>query len=116
MAVWQGKSPTASQVVFHDGKADKDRYRYYHLEERPEGNNDFAMMREVFTRRLKYNDELTDIVGDQALFDLPTTISDPAILEQLTLLGKDKEVKIHLPEIGTIKINAIGIQNSFLIT
>ncbi len=53
IAIWQGKSPTASQVVFHDGKADKKSYRYYHLEELPEGNNDFAMMKEVFTRRLK---------------------------------------------------------------
>lgn len=53
IAVWQGKSPTASQIVFYEGKADKTLYRYYHLEERPEGNNDFAMMEEVFSRRLK---------------------------------------------------------------
>lgn len=53
IAVWQGKSPTASQVVFHDGRPDKKSYRYYHLEELPEGNNDFAMMKEVFERRLK---------------------------------------------------------------
>ena len=53
IAIWQGKSPTASQVVFHDGKPDKKSYRYYHLKELPEGNNDFAMMKEVFERRLK---------------------------------------------------------------
>lgn len=53
IAVWQGKSPTASQIVFYEGKADKTQYRYYHLTERPEGNNDFAMMREVFSRRLE---------------------------------------------------------------
>lgn len=53
VAIWQGKSPTASQVVFHDGRPDKKGYRYYHLKELPEGNNDFAMMREVFHRRLK---------------------------------------------------------------
>lgn len=54
IAIWQGKSPTASQIVFEDGKPDKKRYRYYHLKELPEGNNDFAMMREVFERRLKH--------------------------------------------------------------
>ncbi len=54
VAIWQGKSPTASQIVFHEGKPDKKFYRYYHLEELPEGNNDFAMMKEVLTRRLKY--------------------------------------------------------------
>lgn len=53
VAIWQGKSPTASQIVFRDGKPDKSQYRYYHLEERPEGNNDFAMMKEVLARRLK---------------------------------------------------------------
>ncbi|MCO4755166.1 MAG: excinuclease ABC subunit UvrC [Bacteriovoracaceae bacterium] len=53
IAIWQGKSPTASQVVFHDGKPDKASYRHYHLQELPEGNNDFAMMKEVFERRLK---------------------------------------------------------------
>mgnify|MGYP003682966057 CR=1 FL=1 len=54
IAVWQGKSPTASQVVFYEGKPDKVQYRHYHMTELPEGNNDFAMMREVFERRLKY--------------------------------------------------------------
>ena len=48
VAIFQGSSPTASQIVYIDGKADKTKYRYYHLETRPEGNNDFAMMREVF--------------------------------------------------------------------
>jgi len=53
IAIWQGQSPTASQIVFDEGKPDKKYYRYYHLEEREEGNNDFAMMKEVLARRLK---------------------------------------------------------------
>lgn len=56
VAIWQGKSPAASQVVFHDGKPEKKKYRHYHLKELPEGNNDFAMMKEVFTRRLTHGD------------------------------------------------------------
>jgi excinuclease ABC subunit C len=60
VAVWQGKSPTASQVSFHDGKSDKKNYRYYHMQERPEGNNDFAMMEELFCRRLD-NGHLPDL-------------------------------------------------------
>lgn len=60
IAIWQGKSPTASQVCFVDGKADKKKYRYYHLTERPEGNNDFAMMEEVITRRID-NGDLPDL-------------------------------------------------------
>jgi len=54
VAIWQGKSPTASQIVFIEGKADKKQYRYYKLKELPEGNNDFAMMKEVLKRRLKH--------------------------------------------------------------
>ncbi len=56
VAIWQGRSPTASQIVFRDGVPDKKSYRYYHLEERPEGNNDFEMLKEALSRRLKYGD------------------------------------------------------------
>lgn len=52
IAIFQGSSPTAARIVFHDGKADKKSYRHYHLQELPEGNNDFAMMAEVVKRRL----------------------------------------------------------------
>ena len=60
VAVFQGKSPTASQVVFVDGRPEKSKYRYYHLRERAEGNNDFAMMKELFERRID-NGDLPDI-------------------------------------------------------
>ncbi len=53
IAVWQGQAPTASQVVFTNGHPDKELYRYYHLEVRDEGNNDFRMMEEVIERRVK---------------------------------------------------------------
>jgi len=53
VAIWQGKSPTASQIVFIDGLPEKSSYRHYHLKELPEGNNDYLMMKEVLGRRLK---------------------------------------------------------------
>lgn len=53
VAVWQGDSPTASKIVAIDGELRADQYRYYSLQKLPEGNNDFAMMREVLTRRLE---------------------------------------------------------------
>lgn len=52
VAVWQGTSPSAAQIVFHDGKPDRKNYRHYGLETREEGNNDFAMMKELMRRRL----------------------------------------------------------------
>lgn len=62
VAIWQGHSPTAAKIVFKEGRPQKSDYRYYHLEERPEGNNDFAMMKEVLGRRLLKEKNLPDVI------------------------------------------------------
>lgn len=91
VAIWQGKSPTASQVSFHDGKSDRKKYRYYHLQERPEGNNDFAMMEELFCRRLD-NGHLPDLfVVDGGKGQLSTVVK---VL---------KEVGIDIPVVSIAK-------------
>jgi excinuclease ABC subunit C len=91
VAIWQGQSPTASQIVFEEGKADKTKYRYYHLETRPEGNNDFAMMREVITRRID-NGNLPDVF-----------IIDGGIAQVNTVVAVLNELKIELPVVGIAK-------------
>ncbi len=91
VAIWQGKSPTASQIVFEEGKANKKKYRYYHLETRPEGNNDFAMMREVITRRLD-NGDLPDVF-----------IIDGGIAQVNTVCAVLRELKVDLPVAGIAK-------------
>jgi excinuclease ABC subunit C len=91
VAIWQGSSPTASQIVFEDGKADKTRYRYYHLQERPEGNNDFAMMREVVSRRIEKG-LLPDVF-----------IIDGGIAQVNTVIEVLKEFQIDLPVLGIAK-------------
>lgn len=60
IAIFQGTSPTASQIVFIEGREERSLYRHYNLETRDEGNNDFAMMKEVISRRIKYG-ELPDV-------------------------------------------------------
>lgn len=45
------QNSTASMVVFTDGMVDKKEYRRFKLRTKP--NNDFDMMKEVITRRLK---------------------------------------------------------------
>ncbi len=71
IAIFQGSSPTASQVVFRDGRPDKSSYRHYALAELPEGNNDFKMMQEFFERRLQGREELPDLfVVDGGLLQL----------------------------------------------
>jgi excinuclease ABC subunit C len=96
IAIWQGKSPTASQIVFEDGKPDKKRYRYYHLQELPEGNNDFAMMKEVFERRLKYEDFPDVFVVDGGKAQVSTV--------QKVLA----EFKIDVPVVGIAKSREIA--------
>lgn len=106
VAVWQGKSPTASQVVFYEGKPDKTQYRYYHLKELPEGNNDFAMMTEVFSRRIKHENFPDVFVVDGGVqqvntvlkvlesFDLKIPVVGIAKARDLKKLGfRDKEVE-----------------------
>ncbi len=49
----QGKNPVGSMVVFENGNAKKSEYRKFKIRYHPESPNDFAMMHEVLSRRLK---------------------------------------------------------------
>jgi excinuclease ABC subunit C len=91
VAIWQGQSPTASQIVFEEGKPLKQKYRYFHLEIRPEGNNDFAMMREVITRRVAHGD-LPDVL-----------VIDGGVAQVNTVIAVLNEMKIELPVVGIAK-------------
>ena len=96
VAIWQGASPTASQIVFEEGKANKRKYRYYHLETRPEGNNDFAMMREVITRRLD-NGDLPDVL-----------VIDGGVAQVNTVTAVLRELNIELCVVGIAKSREIS--------
>ncbi len=52
---FQGSETVASQVVFEDGVPSKDNYRRYKIRT-VEGNNDFASMYEVLSRRFKHKE------------------------------------------------------------
>lgn len=91
VAIWQGQSPTASQIVFEEGKPNKTRYRYYHLQTRPEGNNDFAMMREVISRRLD-NGDLPDVL-----------VIDGGVAQVNTVTAVLQELEVNLSVVGIAK-------------
>lgn len=61
IAIWNGTSPTASRIVMESGELNPDKYRHYTIKERPEGNNDFEMMKEVIERRIKSKEALPDV-------------------------------------------------------
>lgn len=57
----QGGSSAASRVVFIAGEPDKSLYRHYRIRT-VQGQDDFAMLKEVFERRLKGDETRPDLI------------------------------------------------------
>jgi excinuclease ABC subunit C len=89
ISLFQGASPVASRVVFEGGVPMRSAYRHYRIRE-VEGTDDFAMMREVLTRRLKRGlaeGDLPDlIVVDGGKGQLGVAL---AVFEDLGIQGVD---------------------------
>lgn len=80
----QGTDAVASRVVFMDGAPDKNLYRRYKIKT-VEGQNDFAMMKEVLGRRFTRDESLPDlVVVDGGKGQLAQAV---AILEELNVQG-----------------------------
>lgn len=62
----QGTNAVGSRVVFVNGEMDKNLYRRYKIRT-VEGSNDYAMMREVLSRRFKHKD--VDTAADLLMVD-----------------------------------------------
>ncbi len=62
-------------------------------------------------RRFRYNQQLTDLVGEQPLFNLPTPVTNTEIHEQLTQLGEDKEIHLSFPNKDVINMVAEGVED-----
>lgn len=68
----QGIAPVGSMVVFEGGQPKKSDYRRFRIRWHPESPDDFAMMREVLTRRLHEalgGDEKWRVLPDLILID-----------------------------------------------
>ncbi|MDP6438539.1 MAG: excinuclease ABC subunit UvrC [Candidatus Brocadiia bacterium] len=65
----QGREAVGSMVVFRDGEPDKRSYRHYRVRW-PEGQDDFAMMHEVLTRRYRHVAEGTGRPEERAMPEL----------------------------------------------
>jgi excinuclease ABC subunit C len=94
---FQGGESVASQVVFEDGVPSKDDYRRYKIKT-VEGQNDFAMMKEVLSRRFKHTeyDEPHLLVVDGGKGQLSMAV------EVLNELGKT------IPVVGLAKARVLG--------
>lgn len=62
-------------------------------------------------QRLIYNNRLTDLIGKTTLFNLPASISNPDINEQLTRVGQDKLVRLIYADGFEIQMQANGVKD-----
>ncbi len=95
----QGTAPVGSMVVFENGQAAKNEYRRFRIRFHPESPNDFAMMHEVITRRLRaYLD------GDPKFSKLPDLIMIDGGKGQLSAALKARDdLGMSVPMVGLAK-------------
>lgn len=99
IAVWQGSSPTGSKIVMENGFLLKNEFKYYTINERPEGNNDFAMLQELIEKRI--NSKTDKILPDVMLIDggrlqlmaVNQVLEKYKLNEKIILIGIAKEKK-----------------------
>lgn len=99
----QGKAPVGSMVVFEDGAEAKSEYRRFKVRYHPEDPNDFAMMHEVLTRRLRaYLD------GDEKFAKVPDLIVVDGGKGQLSAALKARDsLGVSIPMVGLAKRHEI---------
>lgn len=95
----QGTAPVGSMVVTENGEPAKAEYRRFKIRYHPEDPNDFAMMHEVITRRLKaYLD------GDEKFAKLPDLIMIDGGKGQLSAALKARDdLGLSVPMVGLAK-------------
>ena len=96
-----GKFAVGSKVSFKDGKPNKKMYKHFKME--TPGPNDFAMMEELLTRRLKMIDsdpepDLIVIDGGKGQLGMACGVLDDLNLTHIPVIGLAKEFEeIFLP-------------------
>lgn len=95
----QGTAPVGSMVVTEMGEAARAEYRRFKIRYHPESPNDFAMMHEVLTRRLK-----AFVEGDEKFQKLPDLIMIDGGRGQLSAALKARdELGLTVPMVGLAK-------------
>jgi excinuclease ABC subunit C len=99
----QGMAPVGSMVVTENGEAAKAEYRRFKIRFHPESPNDFAMMHEVITRRLR-----ACLDGDEKFTKLPDLIMIDGGKGQLAAALKARDdLGMTVPMIGLAKKHEI---------
>ncbi len=95
----QGTAPVGSMVVAENGEPAKAEYRRFKIRFHPEDPNDFAMMNEVITRRLRAH-----LDKDEKFVKLPDLIMIDGGKGQLSAaLAARDELGLSVPMVGLAK-------------
>lgn len=62
-------------------------------------------------RRLQYNENLTDIIGELPTFKTPAPLSLPELNESLVELSENKQVELQFPDHSSINMKVEGIRD-----
>jgi excinuclease ABC subunit C len=103
----QGTNPTASMVVFVEGRSKKSDYRRFKIRY-DLGSNDFAMMQETLRRRLRYLRADTNAPGEEDPASIVAAPSEAKLEAEL----RKKEKFHHRPDLllidgGKGQLNAV---------
>jgi len=83
----------------------------YFLTPPPGQGKDHVILNFRPEKRFRYNQQLSDLVGEQALFALPISAANPEIHEQLLSLGEDKNIHLTFPEKDRVHLIAEGVED-----
>src|SRR3989344_422417 len=61
---------------------------------------------------IAYNERLTDVIGEKPCFNLPTPLNNPALNEQLTMIGPNKKVQLQFPDGLVLILEAQGLEEA----
>ncbi len=65
-------------------------------------------------KRLQYNSDLTDIIGDAPRFATPTNLLLPELNESLVMMSQNKKIYLKFPDHTQLEIEAEGVEESNL--
>ncbi|MBS0350343.1 MAG: aldose epimerase [Proteobacteria bacterium] len=77
----------------------------------PGGAKNHVILNFTPRRRLRYNQQLTDIVGELPLFPVPVSVGNPEINEQLFQIGEDKHIYLTYPNGDVINMAVEGVED-----
>ncbi|MCQ2972402.1 MAG: excinuclease ABC subunit UvrC [archaeon] len=97
-----GKLAVGSKVSFLDGKPNKKQYKHFRID--TPGPNDFAMMKELLTKRFKNQDHLPDLIvidGGKGQLGMACDVLEKYNLQHIPIIGLAKEFEeIYIPNVS----------------